>query len=91
MAENGDVTYFRDRKKLLVDTGRKLFVVDVSDETTERALRLAAQKWGGEMNLAGTDEFIKQAIDAAARKNMQIEFVDPAHNEKLEDLKSKHG
>lgn len=37
----------------------------------------------------GTDAFITQAIDVAARKNMQIEFVDPSHNEKLEDLKKK--
>ena len=51
VAKNGGVTYSQDRKELLVDTGWKLYMVDISDETVERGLRLAAQKWGGKMNL----------------------------------------
>lgn len=39
------------------------------------------------MTLYGTDDFNKRAIDVAANKSMQIKFVDPVHNQKMEDLK----
>lgn len=87
VAQNGDVTYYKERKELLVDVGRKLFMVDRSSDTIERGLRLAAQKWGGKMTLGGSDDFIRQVIEVAAHKNMKIEFVDPAHNQKFEELK----
>ena len=80
---NGDVTYFRAGRELLLDTGSKVYMLDVSEAAIEQGLRLAAQKWGGKMQLTGTDAFIKQAIEVAARKNMRIEFKDAAHNAML--------
>lgn len=50
----------------MLDTGRRLYMIDQSREAIEQGLRLAAQKWGEKMQLTGTDEFIKQAIEIAA-------------------------
>jgi hypothetical protein len=88
VAENGDVTYVQDRKELLVDTGRRLYVLDVGDESVERGLQMAATKWGGKTELKGTSEFIRQAVEVAARKNMSIEFVDSAQNAALQAAKA---
>lgn len=41
------------------------------------------------MQLTGTPEFIKQAIEIAARKDMRIEFKDAAHNTALEAEREK--
>jgi len=84
---NGDVTYSRAGRELMLDTGRRLYMIDQSGEAIEQGLRLAAQKWGGKMQLSGTNEFIKRAIEIAAHKNMLIEFADPAHKAALQDLK----
>lgn len=86
---NGDVTYIRDGRELLLDTRRKVFMIDTSEETIERGLLLAALKWGGKMQLTGDKDFIRTAIEIAARKKMHIEFADPEHNAMLQDGKEK--
>lgn len=86
---NGDVTYSRAGRELMLDTGRKVHMIELSDESVEQGLRLAAAKWGGKMQLSGTDEFVRQAVEIAARKNMHIEFKDPAHNAALQVEKEK--
>lgn len=55
---NGDVNYSRAGRELMLDTGRKAHMIELSDEAVEQGLRLAAQKWGGKMQLTGSDEFI---------------------------------
>lgn len=87
VARNGDITYSRAGRDLLVDAGRKVYMIDTSDQAVEQGLRLAAIKWGGKMQLTGSDEFIRQAITIAANKNMRIEFKDPAHRAALQDMK----
>lgn len=87
VARNGDVTYIRNNRELLVDAGRRVYMIDTSDETIEQGLRLAAIKWGGKMQLTGSQEFIAQAITIAAENNLRIEFADRAHNAALTDLK----
>lgn len=86
---NGDVTYSRAGRELLLDTGRKVYMLDTSETAIEQGLRLGAQKWGGKMQLTGTHEFVRQAIEIAARKDMHIEFADQAQNDALQELKQK--
>ena len=81
---NGDVTYSRGGRELLLDTGRKIHMIDQSQSAIEQGLRLAEQKWGRKMALTGSDEFVWQTIQVAALKNMDIEFADPAHNDALQ-------
>lgn len=64
----------RGERELLLDTSRKVFMIDRSDETVERGLLLAVLKWGGgKMQLTGSDEFIKQAITIAADKKIRMQ------------------
>lgn len=86
---NGDVTYSRAGRELLLDTGRKVVMIDTSEAAIEQGLRLAAQKWGGKMQLTGTHEFVNKAIEIAARKDMHIEFGDRAQNDALQELKKR--
>ncbi len=86
---NGDVTYSRAGRELLLDTGRKVYMLDTSETAIEQGLRLGAQKWGGKMQLTGTHEFVRQAIEIAARKDMHIEFADQAQNDALQELKKR--
>lgn len=89
IAHNGDITYSRAGRELLVDAGRKVYMIDVSDQTVEQGLRLAAIKWGGKMQLIGSDEFIVQAVTVAANKGMNIEFAAPWQRAMLQDMKHK--
>jgi len=77
--QNGDVTYFRSGRELFLDTGRKIYVTERSEESIEQSLRLAMQKWGSKMQLTGTEAFINQTIQVAALKNMPLEFTNPNH------------
>lgn len=88
IARNGDVTYHSNGRKLLVDAGCKVHVVDTLEQMIEQALRLSAVKWGGKMQLAGTLEFIDKAIAIAARKNLYIEFAHQTHNIALQEAKN---
>lgn len=89
VARNGDITYSRAGRELLVDAGRKVYMIDMSDQTVEQGLRLAAIKWGGKMQLSGSDEFIKQAITIAANKGINIELAVPWQSAVLQDMKHK--
>lgn len=62
-------------------------MIDQSDDAIEQGLRLAAQTWGGKMQLTGSNNFLRRAITIAAQKNMQIEFADPVHKTLLQNLK----
>lgn len=86
---NGDVTYSRAGRELLLDTGRKVYMLDTSETAIEQGLRLGAQKWGGKMQLTGTHKFVRQAIEIVARKDMHIEFADQAQNDALQELKKR--
>jgi hypothetical protein len=89
VAENGDVTYVKDRKELLDGTGRRLYVLDVGDESGGRGLQMAATMWGGKTELKGISEFIRHAVEVVARKNMSIEFVYSAQNAALQAAKER--
>jgi conjugative relaxase-like TrwC/TraI family protein len=84
---NGDVTYSRDGRELLLDTGRAVHMIEQSADAIEQGLRLAAQKWGGKMQLTGSNEFLRQAIEIAAQKNMQIDFADQVQSTVLRNRK----
>lgn len=89
VARNGDVTYYKQSREMIVDTGRKVYMIDTSDQTLEQGLRLAAIKWGGKMHLSGSELFIRQAVTVAAKKNLNIEFSDPAQNAALRAEKER--
>ncbi len=59
-----------------VDTGPRLVMRDDKAETLEAALRIAAQKYGGQVMISGSAEFRQQAARLATRLNIRVADAD---------------
>jgi hypothetical protein len=81
VARNGDVTYSHAGQDALRDTGRAVDVLTHDDATIEAALRLAQQKFGRRLRVAGGAEFEARSAAVAARAGLHVEFTDPSLNE----------
>jgi hypothetical protein len=77
-----------DRKRQLVlyrdaqgrdkftDTGPRIVMHDKSDDSLEAALRLAAQKYGGKVDITGSSEFRERAARQAVRLGIEVMDAD---------------
>lgn len=95
VARNGDVTYSQAGRDALRDRGRAVDVFTRDDATIEAALRLAQQKFGRRLTVAGDAGFEGRVAAVAARAGLQVEFSDPRLNETVRRLltqnTSSHG
>lgn len=73
---NGDVTYQRAGRDVLRDEGRRVAMLQTDDKTIETGLRLAQQKFGSKLALAGPKEFQERAARIAAEAGLKVEFTD---------------
>lgn len=89
----GNVTYYADatkRRALIVDSGQRVTVAAVQDsQAVEAGLRLAAQKFGPNLQITGSDEFKRQVIEAALKTGRHVEFDNKAMNEELTRRRSE--
>jgi MobA/VirD2-like, nuclease domain/Large polyvalent protein-associated domain 7/TraI-like middle domain len=65
-----------DGQALFTDSGPRIDVHDKGDKTLEAALRVAAQKFGGSVEITGSAEFRKRATEVAARLGVKIRNQD---------------
>lgn len=83
----GNVTYYADatkRRALIVDSGQRVTVAAVKDsQAVEAGLRLAAQKFGTNLQITGSEEFKRQVIEAALKTGLHVEFDNKAMNDEL--------
>jgi len=72
------IIVYRDEQgqKRFTDEGPRIVVHDTADGSLESALRLAAQKYGGEVKLTGSAEFREEAARTAARLGIQVADED---------------
>ncbi|MHB8563641.1 MAG: TraI/MobA(P) family conjugative relaxase [Acidiferrobacteraceae bacterium] len=71
------VHYRDDTGRLLfTDTGPRIEVHDPTDTTLEAALRVAAQKFGGSVDITGAADFREQAARTAARLGIGVRDPD---------------
>ena len=63
-----------DGRDKFTDTGPRIVMHDIGDDSLEAALRMAAQKYGGKVDITGSAEFREQAARQAVR--LGIEVVD---------------
>ncbi len=70
--------YYRDAHGQIVftDIGPRIEVHDPADTTLEAALRVAAQKFGGHMDITGSADFRERAARAAARLGIEVRDRD---------------
>ena len=71
------VDYRDDTGRLLfTDTGPRIEVHDKTESTLEAALRVAAQKFGGSVDITGSTEFRERATQTAARLGIGVRDPD---------------
>jgi len=63
----------RDR---FTDTGPRIVMHDKGDDSLEAALRLAAQKYGGKVDITGSSEFRERAARQAVRLGIEVMDTD---------------
>ncbi len=82
---NGDVTYQRAGQDMLRDEGRRVQMLKTDEATIETGLRLAQQKFGSKLALAGPPEFQEKAARIAAEAGLKVEFTDQRLNKIMRD------
>ncbi len=66
----------RDGQEKFTDTGPRIVMHDKTDDSLEAALRLAAQKYAGTVDITGSSEFRTRAARAAARLGITVSNED---------------
>jgi hypothetical protein len=62
----------KDGRVRFTDTGPRIVMHDKGDDSLEAALRIAAQKYGGKVDITGSSEFRERAAREAARLNIHV-------------------
>lgn len=87
------IIVYRDEQgqKRFTDEGPRIVVHDTADGSLESALRLAAQKYGGEVKLTGSAEFREEAARTAARLGIMVadEDLKQVHEREQERIKEE--
>lgn len=87
--QNGDVAYYRDGREKVVDSDRKVSVVDHDREAIETALRLAKAKFGYKLTLTGTRDKVEDIARVAGEMGINVEFTDPSLTRVLEQRRAE--
>ena len=66
----------RDGREKFTDTGPRIVMQDKADDTLEAALRMAAQKYGGKVDITGSSEFRERAARQAVRLGIKVANAD---------------
>ena len=81
VARNGDVTYHDSSGRALIqDTSLEVRMLQADSATIETGLRLAVQKYGQTLELTGSAEFQRRAVEVAVSARMRVDFTDAALN-----------
>ena len=86
---NGDVTYQRDGRDMLRDSGKAVYMVQTDKQTIETGLRLAQQKFGSKLALSGPQDFQEKAARVAAEAGLKVEFTDQRLNKIMQDRRAE--
>jgi hypothetical protein len=86
----GDTTYQDSQRVAFVDRGRHHDHGDaVEADAIEVSLRLAAQKFGPKLDVQGTEEFRRTAVEVAVRRGMTIQFKDADMQRQADELRQQ--
>ena len=66
----------QDGRDKFTDTGPRIVMHDKSADSLEAALRLAAQKYGGKVDITGSSEFRERAARQAVRLGIKVTNAD---------------
>jgi hypothetical protein len=66
----------QDGHEAFTDTGPRIVMHDKADDSLEAALRIAAQKYGGKVDITGSSEFRERAAREAVRLGIEVANTD---------------
>ena len=66
----------QDGLDVFTDTGPRIVMHDKADDSLEAALRIAAQKYGGKVDITGSSEFRERAAREAVRLGIEVANAD---------------
>jgi hypothetical protein len=66
----------QDGLEAFTDTGPRIVMHDKADDSLEAALRIAAQKYGGKVDITGSSEFRERAAREAVRLGIEVANAD---------------
>ncbi len=66
----------QDGREKFTDTGPRIVMHDKKDDSLEAALRVAAQKYGGKVDITGSSEFRERAARQAVRLGIKVANED---------------
>lgn len=86
----GTVDYYVNGKQAFTDQGSRLTFAKHRSEQDEieAGLRVSVQKFGKEVNVRGSEEFKRQAIEVAVVRGIDLKFSDPAMSATYDKLKA---
>lgn len=73
---DGNIYYKRDDQIIIKDTGKKVELIQDTDENVKLTLDLAMAKFGRRVELTGTAEFRQKVVEMAIKNNYKVEFLD---------------
>lgn len=83
----GVVTYFDHQKNpVMRDTGQHVCIDQQGRAATEAGLRLAIEKFGGELAVTGSEAFRRSVVEIAVQHKLEVRFADPAMNDYAKHL-----
>lgn len=87
---SGSVHYAVDGQRAFTDRGSKIEIhtSKAKADEIEAALRLAAQKFGKDLNVTGNAEFKRHAVEVAAMRGLDVKFSDLAMRREYEQLRA---
>lgn len=90
VTKKGTIIYEQDNFTIR-DTGESLKLGNMPDDrAVEKALEMAIKKYGGNLNISGTQYFQRQVARIAAEKGLNIQFENVAINQEFERYKKEY-
>jgi len=73
---DGNIYYKLDDQIIIKDTGKKVELIQDTDDNVKLSLDLAMAKFGKNIELTGTAEFRQKVVEMAIKNNYKVEFLD---------------
>jgi phage/plasmid primase-like uncharacterized protein len=87
--KNGSVVYLLHQKPIFTDHGNQILMHSAAnddDQAILAAVLLAKEKWGGEIELTGTDDFKRRALEVMLKNNVEVRLKNPQQEVMLREM-----
>lgn len=86
VSESKSVSFWLDSYNFATDYGYKISVHDLDKEAIENSLRIAVEKWGKEIKVSGSKEFVEEANRISQSMNVSLTNNIRVHDKEKENF-----